>query len=157
MNNIELNFIELNKEYPYSHMELVNDKYMIEGRVRIYATNDDVQLMDDFTIVMEVPLGFPKELPVIKETSNKIPKTFEHVNIDRSLCLGIETEIKIKFTFIKFNIFKELKENKILYFLGNPTILKEITIKIFSHSYLGSKILSVISNKISVYIRNYSI
>lgn len=97
MNNIELNFIELSKEYPYLQMKLVNDKYMIDGRVRIYATNDNVQLMDDFTIVMEVPLGFPNELPVIKETSNKIPKTFEHVNIDKSLCLGIETEIKIKF------------------------------------------------------------
>lgn len=96
MNNIELNFIELNKEYPYLQMKLVNDKYMIDGRVRIYATNDDVQLMDDFTIVMEVSLGFPNELPVIKETSNKIPETFEHVNIDKSLCLGIETEIKIK-------------------------------------------------------------
>lgn len=97
MNNIELNFIELNKEYPYLHMKLLNNKYMIEGRVRIYATYDDVPLMDDFTIVMEVPLCFPNELPVIKETSNKILKTFEHVNIDKSLCLGIETEIKIKF------------------------------------------------------------
>lgn len=97
MNNIELNFIELNKEYPHLHMEFLNDKYMIEGNVRIYATNDDVPLIDDFTIAMEVPLGFPNELPTIKETSNKISKSFEHVNIDKSLCLGIETEIKIQF------------------------------------------------------------
>ena len=72
MNNIELNFIELNKEYPHLHMEFLNDKYMIEGKVRIYATNDEVPLIDDFTIVMEVPLVFPKELPIIRETSNKI-------------------------------------------------------------------------------------
>lgn len=97
MNNIELNFIELNKEYPNLHIKYLTDKYIIDGNVRIYAINDDIPLIDDFTIVIEVPLGFPNELPIIKETSNKIPKDFEHVNIDKSLCLGIETEIKILF------------------------------------------------------------
>lgn len=40
---------------------------------------------------------------------------------------------------------------KIYILLGIPTILKEISIKIFSQ--FSSKILSDISNKISVYIR----
>lgn len=97
MNNIELNFIELREEYPCLNMKFLNNTYVIEGNVRIYATNEDVPLIDDFTIIIEVPTGFPSELPIIKETSNKIPKSFEHVNIDKSLCLGIETEIKIKF------------------------------------------------------------
>lgn len=97
MNNIELNFLELNKEYPQLHMSLLNNIYVIDGNVRIYAINNDVPLIDDFAIIIEVPLDFPNELPIIRETSNKIPKSFEHVNMDKSLCLGIETEIKIQF------------------------------------------------------------
>lgn len=97
MNNIEENFEMLQKEYPKLHMNLLDNKYMIEGEVRIYAINEKIELMDDFHIIIEVPLDFPRVLPTIKETSNKIPKSFEHVNIDKTLCLGIDTEIKIKF------------------------------------------------------------
>jgi len=72
MNNIEENFEMLQKEYPKLYVKLGNNNYVIEGEVRIYAINNGIELMDDFYISIEVPLNFPRVLPTIKETSNKM-------------------------------------------------------------------------------------
>src|SRR5438105_4995897 len=46
-------------------------------------------VQDAFHLEIEVPAGFPKAMPRVKETGGRIPPYGEyHVNMDRTLCLG---------------------------------------------------------------------
>lgn len=47
------------------------------------------QISDSYRLIIKVPSKYPKELPIVKEIGNKIPRKGEyHVNSDGSLCLG---------------------------------------------------------------------
>jgi len=53
------------------------------------ATDDAETLTDAFELKIEVPPGFPRDLPRVFEAGRRIPRTPEfHVNGDGSLCLG---------------------------------------------------------------------
>ena len=47
-----------------------------------------------YDIEIIVTKKFPRELPIVKENAGIIPDDF-HKNNDKSLCLGVETEMKI--------------------------------------------------------------
>jgi hypothetical protein len=47
------------------------------------------QITDEYSLTIKVPRDFPKSLPRVTETADKIPRTGEfHVNPDGTLCLG---------------------------------------------------------------------
>lgn len=47
---------------------------------------------DEFTIKIVIPVDYPRKLPIVYETSGKIPSNFDHVNGDKTLCLAIPFE-----------------------------------------------------------------
>lgn len=55
------------------------------------------KVMDAFEIQIDVPAGFPRELPDVTETGGRIPRLGDyHVNGDGSLCLGSHLRLLIK-------------------------------------------------------------
>lgn len=63
----------------------------LSGLFRFSAScpGDKVAIEDEFQIAIEVPQGFPRDIPVVFETGGRIPRVPEfHVNSDGSLCLG---------------------------------------------------------------------
>lgn len=55
------------------------------------------QVTDSFDLQINVPVGFPRELPVVTETGGRIPRHGDfHVNGDGSLCLGSHLRLLIK-------------------------------------------------------------
>lgn len=96
MNKIETQIDELIATYP--DLKIIsedNDSYTMGGNVFINAECKSIQLADDFDIEIIVPKNFPKTLPLVKEKSGKIPKDFEHIYHDGTLCLAVNAEIKI--------------------------------------------------------------
>jgi hypothetical protein len=52
-------------------------------------------LEDRYRVRLCIPVGFPRELPVVFETGGKIPPDFHKLS-DGSLCLGAPTELRLK-------------------------------------------------------------
>ncbi|NMA74987.1 MAG: hypothetical protein GX963_12705 [Bacteroidales bacterium] len=68
--------------------------FQIEGIFHLFAKYKDVPIRDDYEMKMLVPSNFPEELPKVYELGGRIPRGFEHVFTDDSLCLGIPMEIR---------------------------------------------------------------
>lgn len=63
----------------------------IEGRFDFSASAPGAggDITDSYGLKISVPPGFPRELPTVRETQGRIPRSGEyHVNSDGSLCLG---------------------------------------------------------------------
>jgi len=61
---------------------------VIEGDIRCFRQSPDGLLVDErYTLRLEIPPSFPRDLPRVVETAGRIPQTF-HRNPDTSLCLG---------------------------------------------------------------------
>lgn len=54
------------------------------------------EVTDNFSLQIEIPVGFPRELPRVIETGGRIPRHGDfHVNADGSLCLGSHLRLLI--------------------------------------------------------------
>lgn len=52
------------------------------------------RIVDSYQLMITIPINYPKEIPIVRETGNKIPpKPDYHVNSDGSLCLGSELRL----------------------------------------------------------------
>lgn len=63
----------------------------LSGLFRFSAScpGEATTIADQFRIAIEVPRGFPRDIPIVFETGGRIPRSPEfHVNADGSLCLG---------------------------------------------------------------------
>jgi hypothetical protein len=95
---LKLQFIELKQVYPQLNLKEETDKIIIDGDITFKAKNDeDVTIIDDYSIRMYVDNDYPDILPSVYETSNKIPKNYNHFLSNGSLCLGVHSEIIRKF------------------------------------------------------------
>ena len=80
-------------DYPFMSLKPTKDNSLIlKGDFQFIAkSKDGPEINDSFKLKIEIPLGFPKKIPKVWETNNKIPRTKEgeyHINPDDSLCLG---------------------------------------------------------------------
>lgn len=67
---------------------VVNGAVRLTGSLAFSADAIGLERIDDaYEVEILVPSGFPRELPLVKETAGRIPKNF-HTNQDGSLCLG---------------------------------------------------------------------
>lgn len=96
-NRVYSEYLSLKKQYPELQFKERNNNFLIFGEVRIYAQKSEIQLLDDFEIEITISDDYPKTMPTIKELSNKIPSGYEHVYKSNNLCLGVNTEILLKF------------------------------------------------------------
>jgi hypothetical protein len=82
----------------YPDLQLSDQKSIkIEGTILMRKQYKEVPLIEEYTIRIEISKEYPKNLPKVYETSSKIPKGFNHINYDGSLCLGVENELYLKF------------------------------------------------------------
>lgn len=67
--------------------------YKIFGELEFKVISPEI-VRGKFRIEIIVTKKFPKEVPIVKEINEEIPINF-HKNDTKTLCLGIETEMKI--------------------------------------------------------------
>ena len=69
--------------------------FILKGYVKINAEYRKIQLIDNFLVKIIIFKDFPTHIPIVYELEGKIEKDFEHVNEDKSLCLAVNTEMKL--------------------------------------------------------------
>lgn len=76
-------------------LPVASDRLQIAGTLSFTARSKGFQeIQDSFDVEISVPQRFPIELPVIRETGGKVPKSF-HTNKDGTLCLGSPTRQRL--------------------------------------------------------------
>lgn len=69
----------------------------LAGEVCFRARYRDIEIADAYELDVKVPLKFPKELPVVTEVGDRIPRSPEnHINEDGSLCLGSPLQLLVE-------------------------------------------------------------
>jgi hypothetical protein len=99
MNIVQKEFEALKHKYPKLKINFDADgNWIINGEVRIIAISkvSEFKLIEDYVIEIIIDKEYPKILPKVYEKKGKIPKNFEHVNSDNTLCLGLDIEVKLK-------------------------------------------------------------
>jgi|SRR5882724_2376444 len=90
---------EFLRDYPQMAIRPAAGEHLrLKGRfvfVAHHAKEGEVQ--DSFALQIDVPKSFPKDLPKVRETDGKIPRTGDyHVNSDGTLCLGSPLGLLVK-------------------------------------------------------------
>ena len=86
---IEKQFVELSSLFP--SLEINNDKTVITGSLSFEIEG----YIDSFDIEITIPEDYPKVLPNVQETSNRIPRIDKyHINPGGTLCLGSRRKIR---------------------------------------------------------------
>lgn len=77
-------------ENPFMSITPSDLGFMIKGKFRFSAETQNIgEITNSFYLEILIPNNFPKSLPKIKETQNKIPRSGDyHVNPDGTFCLG---------------------------------------------------------------------
>lgn len=77
---------------------VADDRLHLEGQFGFTAqTVEHGQIADSYHLHVSVPPGFPRELPVVHELGNRIPRNgLYHANADGSLCLGSRLRVLSK-------------------------------------------------------------
>lgn len=70
-----------------------DEKHIIEGIYNLSSSYKDTYLYGRYAIKIEVPKIYPEILPQVFDIDNIIPKEFEHLYSDGSLCLGSPMEL----------------------------------------------------------------
>lgn len=81
-------------KYPGLSYTKTADGYEVTGLLFFSASHNGVTIQDEYQLIIRVPLDYPKSLPMVFECGEKIPRDFEHVSHDDTLCLGIPMEIR---------------------------------------------------------------
>lgn len=83
---------EVKEKYPTLIVFQKDGLVYLKGTILI--KDDEGNLLESFQVCIEIPPNFPKELPKLRETSNKIPKTIDrHFEADGYACLCFRDEI----------------------------------------------------------------
>lgn len=83
------------KAYPELKYKYNGQKMIVFGRIYVDQIYNGFHVCEYFDIEIELPEGYPYELPIVKETGNKVDKKYPHRYSDGQLCL--ETDLKILF------------------------------------------------------------
>lgn len=94
---------------------IVNGVVRLAGTLAFSADAKGLERIDDaYEVEITVPSGFPRQLPLVKETAGRIPTNF-HSNDDGSLCLGSPVRQHLELTknptlpgFVKFCVIPYL-------------------------------------------------
>jgi len=125
----ELNFIEKERDI------------IIEGRIRIIDSVGEE--WDNFDIKIIIPSNYPKKLPIVFETSDKLEKKIgNHFFENESCCLGWWSELHLKLQgnysfsnfiekvvipFFKQQVYKDYNEGKFVNELTKHNVLDGLT------------------------------
>lgn len=94
---IQSQFNELKSIYPgLSLLEKDDGIFLIQGMLDFSANYNEVIIEDIFDIEIVIPVGYPHNLPEVREIGGRIPRNF-HTYSDGTLCLGAQLSIRMKF------------------------------------------------------------
>lgn len=88
---------EFLEEYPLFQVSQCGETTVLNGAFELNVEVRGIPLCGDFDIKIEIPPGYPEELPKLYELSNLIPDSFEHKYDDGSCCLGVDGELYQRF------------------------------------------------------------
>lgn len=81
------------QEHPGLIVEKESERYVLYGQLILNHEFNNIPLYDEYEIKLQVPIDFPKSIPGVWETSDKIPEDFGHWYSNGALCLGANCEI----------------------------------------------------------------
>lgn len=82
----------------YSGLEYTaheNGCTVVTGPYAIDASYDGIRLAEDFELQLTIPADYPESLPKVREMSDIIAPSYEHLFVDCSFCLGVQGELLI--------------------------------------------------------------
>ena len=82
----------------YSGLEYAtheNGRTVVTGPYALDASYDGIRLAEDFKLQLTIPADYPESLPRVREISDIIAPSYEHLFADRSFCLGVQGELLI--------------------------------------------------------------
>lgn len=82
----------------YSGLEYTaheNGCTVVTGPYAIDASYDGIRLAEDFELQLTIPADYPESLPRVREMSDIIAPSYEHLFVDCSFCLGVQGELLI--------------------------------------------------------------
>lgn len=68
---------------------------VVMGPYALDASYDGIRLAENFELQLAIPANYPESLPRVKELSDIINPSYEHLFVDRSFCLGVQGELLI--------------------------------------------------------------
>lgn len=93
-------FNSLKELFPDSTLVLQkadDNNWEVSGLLHLHAAHPDSPVIHDaFEIQVKIPRDYPKEIPLVKETGNRIPTNF-HKFTNGALCLGAPLAVKKSF------------------------------------------------------------
>ncbi len=91
-------FRDLSLSFPKLSLQKNNEgPWIIKGLLALLAEYSGHLIDDEYAIEIIIPEEYPDRLPRLRETGNRIPRSFHHYQ-DGSLCLGAPLAIKKKFS-----------------------------------------------------------
>jgi len=89
--------------------DILNNQYVITGAIKFQFSYLNVEINDEFNVKIEFPYDYPKHLPKVFDTTDRIPDgaDFHNSKKNTGFCLGTEAEIRqrifnIEPTFINY-------------------------------------------------------
>jgi hypothetical protein len=90
-------FVEVSKKYPDLALCFINSGAIVYGAISFRRKVLNKWMSDRYEISIEIPSGYPYEIPVTKETGGKVPEDF-HTNSGDLLCLEVPAQIELRFS-----------------------------------------------------------
>jgi hypothetical protein len=131
-------FVEVKAKYPRLLLSKIpNGSYEIIGELEFLAEFQSEIIEDVYAVLIKIPSGYPKSLPVTYEIGGRIPQSFHHFD-NGSLCLGTPLSVKMRF-HEKPNLLGFIEVCLIEYLYGYSYFQKhgELPIGEFAHGVDG--------------------
>ena len=88
--NYETSIEDVLTEFPTLHWN--EERKSLKGSLEINYVYNDERIIDSFQIEIVIPINFEKTLPMIYSKDGKVPKKFNHIYKDDSLCLATKAD-----------------------------------------------------------------
>lgn len=96
-NIIKQHFEELTSKYTDLKLTNYNDSWTIQGFLGFEGIFKGASLEGDYEVKIILPKDYPDTPPTAQETSGRIPRNYEHISDDGTLCLGAPLEVRMVF------------------------------------------------------------
>ena len=89
--------LDVQRVHPGLELLALSDAVVLRGTVSFDMGSGSRRIKDGYRLTMRFPEDYPASPPVTYETGGAIPRTFEHVFVDGSCCLGAPAEVRRRF------------------------------------------------------------
>ena len=95
--SIQKEFATVKERYPDLFLGKNSEgAWRIIGDLHFRGEFEGQEIVDKYSVEIQIPMSYPNELPLVKEVGGRIPKEF-HTSYDGMLCLGTPLALKMRF------------------------------------------------------------